>query len=153
MALDLHIARSLCLVFLQPAGSELARLAYRKLYGRDVCPEVVGDMVVRDEYLGWVPDVKPYSHIDYYGVTFHHLVPSDDLDPDVLQITVIELEADTILYAIGEAYADEGLLFTVDLAEYVRKKVLAMPRCCQKRKGTQDRGRINNSVAKRDARA
>lgn len=50
----------LCLVFPQPAGSEFARLAYRKLYGRDVRPEVVGAMVVRDDYLDWVPDVKPY---------------------------------------------------------------------------------------------
>jgi hypothetical protein len=41
-------------VFPQPAGPELAKLAYRKIYGREIRPEVVGDMVVRDEYLGWV---------------------------------------------------------------------------------------------------
>jgi hypothetical protein len=40
------------LVFSQPAGPGLARLAYQKIYGREVRPEVAGDMVVRDEYLG-----------------------------------------------------------------------------------------------------
>jgi hypothetical protein len=44
-------------VFPQPAGPELARLAYQKIYGREVRPEVAGDMVVRDEYLGWVMGV------------------------------------------------------------------------------------------------
>jgi hypothetical protein len=43
----------------QPAGPELARLTYQKLYGRDVCPEVPGDLVVRDEYLGWMPEKRP----------------------------------------------------------------------------------------------
>lgn len=41
-------------MFPQPAGPELARLAYREIYGQDVRPEVAGDVVVRDEYLGWV---------------------------------------------------------------------------------------------------
>ncbi|KAK0624758.1 hypothetical protein B0T17DRAFT_252001 [Bombardia bombarda] len=49
------------LMFPQPAGSELARLAYQKLYGREVRPEVSGDMVVRDEYLGWVMGVTPLT--------------------------------------------------------------------------------------------
>lgn len=40
--------------FPQPAGPELARLAYQQLYQRDVGPEVPRDLVVRDEYLGWV---------------------------------------------------------------------------------------------------
>lgn len=39
---------------LQPASAELAKIAYRVIYGQDVRPDVVGDMVVRDEYLGWV---------------------------------------------------------------------------------------------------
>jgi hypothetical protein len=41
-------------VFPQPVAIELAKLAYRKVYGRDIRPEVAGDLVVRDEYLGWV---------------------------------------------------------------------------------------------------
>jgi hypothetical protein len=51
----------LSLVFPQPAGPEIARLAYQKIYGRDVRPAVANDMVVRDEYLGWVTDVRPYT--------------------------------------------------------------------------------------------
>jgi hypothetical protein len=45
--------------FPQPAGPELARLAYQQIYMRDVCPEVPGDLVVRDEYLGWVVKEPP----------------------------------------------------------------------------------------------
>lgn len=48
-------------VFPQPAGPELATLAYQVLYGRHVRPEVANDMVVRDEYLGWVIDTIPYT--------------------------------------------------------------------------------------------
>jgi hypothetical protein len=54
-------ADPLSLVFPQPAGPELAKLAYQTLYGRDVCPELANDMIVRDEYLGWVGDVTPYT--------------------------------------------------------------------------------------------
>jgi hypothetical protein len=46
-------------VFPQPAGPEPARLAYQKISGREVRPEVAGDMVVRDEYLSWVIGVTP----------------------------------------------------------------------------------------------
>ncbi|RYP66574.1 hypothetical protein DL771_007727 [Monosporascus sp. 5C6A] len=139
--LSWHVDPS-ALVFPQPAGPEISRLAFRKLYGRDVRPELANDMVVRDEYLG---------RIDYYGVTFDHLVPADDPDPDVLQINIIELETDSGPFADGAVYANKYLLFAVDPAEYTGKKVLAVPRCCQKRKGTQDRARTNNSVAERDA--
>jgi len=47
-------------VFPQPAGPEIAKLVYQIVYGQDVRPEVANDMVVRDEYLGWVTDVTPY---------------------------------------------------------------------------------------------
>lgn len=42
------------LVFPQPASTGLARLTYQNLYKHEVCQEVLGDMVIRDEYLGWV---------------------------------------------------------------------------------------------------
>lgn len=42
--------------FPQPAGHELARLAYQAIYRRDIRPDVPGDLVVQDEYLGWIPD-------------------------------------------------------------------------------------------------
>jgi hypothetical protein len=84
-------------------------------------------------------------HIDYYGVTFDHLVPENDINPEVLQINIIEMDED------DGAYANEGLSFTVDAAEYKGQKVLAVPRCCQKRKGTQDRARVNDEVQNRIA--
>lgn len=80
------------------------------------------------------------------------MVPDDDTDPDVLQINIIELEIDEGPFANGVEYAHQCLLFTVNPADYIGKKVLAVPRCRQKRRGTQDRGRINSSVAERDAR-
>ncbi|KFH42619.1 hypothetical protein ACRE_066320 [Hapsidospora chrysogenum ATCC 11550] len=128
-------------MFPQPAGPELAKLAYKAIYGQDVRPSVENDLVVRDEYLGWV---HHKNEIDYYGVTFDHLVPADEYFPEVLQINILEMEADD-----GE-FANGSLPFTVDPAEYVGKKVLAVPRCCQKRKGTTDRKNVNGSVAERE---
>ncbi|GIK05190.1 hypothetical protein Aspvir_009293 [Aspergillus viridinutans] len=86
--------------FPQPAGPELARLTYQKVYGRDISPEVPGDLVVRDEYLGWMPEKRPQELIDYYGVTFDHLVPPDDTNPEVLQINIIEIEDDNVIYGV-----------------------------------------------------
>jgi len=51
----------------------------------------------------------------------------------------------------GGEYANKGLLFEVDPADH-KGKVLAVPRYRQKRKGTQDRGRINDGVAVREGR-
>ncbi|KAH7303038.1 hypothetical protein B0I35DRAFT_447396 [Stachybotrys elegans] len=135
--------------FPQPAGPLLANLTFQKLYGRQAqLEENSGDLVVRDEYLGWVMENnRPLNKIDYYGVTFDHLVPPSDMDPEVLQINIIEMDYD------GGAYAEETLPFKVVPGEYTGKKVLAVPRCCQKRKGTQDRWRINYDVALREGRA
>lgn len=81
-----------------------------------------------------------YSMIDYYGVTFDHLVPADDTDPEVLQINIVEIEDD------AGAYANKYNPFDIDPEEYIGKKVLAVPRCCQYRKGTTDRLRVNDGV-------
>lgn len=83
---------------------------------------------------------------DYYGVTFDHLVPADDAYPEVLHINIIELETEEGLYANGITYANETLSFEVDRLSYLGEKVLAVPRCCQKRQGTKDRERINEEV-------
>jgi hypothetical protein len=91
----------------------------------------------------WYPVANLTRLIDYYGVTFDHLVPADDTNPEVLQINIIEVEDD------NGVYANTWLLFSVDLAEFIGKKVLAVPRCCQKRKGTQDRWRVNALVDQR----
>ncbi|KAI0009104.1 hypothetical protein F4779DRAFT_402664 [Xylariaceae sp. FL0662B] len=136
--------------FPQTAAPHLARLTHQVLYRENVS---VDDVVVRDEYLGWVSIGKILQkEFDYYGVTFDHLVPPDDLDPEVLQINIMELEVDQGPYAGGIEYANKYLNITVDPADYVGKKILAVPRCCSKRKGTQDRGRVNDSVAVRDGK-
>jgi hypothetical protein len=49
--------------FPQPAGPQLARLAYQAIYKQAVRDNVPGDMIVRDECLGWITDVKPWRHI------------------------------------------------------------------------------------------
>ncbi|KAI9373538.1 hypothetical protein BJX61DRAFT_552196 [Aspergillus egyptiacus] len=115
--------------FPQPAGPELARLTYQMIY--------------RQDYLGWMPEKHPDQMIDYYGVTFDHLVPADDPNPEVLQINIIEIEDDS------GVYANKWLLFAVDPVKFIGKKVLAVPRCCQRRKGTQDRWRVNALVDQR----
>lgn len=62
----------------------------------------------------------------------------------MLQINIFEIDEDD-----GE-YANTYLPFQVDAAEYVGKEILAVPRCCQKRKGTTDRSRVKGSVAQHD---
>lgn len=51
------------------------------------------------------------------------------------------------------AYANMALPFDVDHAEYFGKKILAVHRCCQKRKGTQDQYRVNFAVRDREKNA
>jgi len=62
----------------------------------------------------------------------------------VLAISIIEVDNDR------GAFANEVLSFAIDPTEYTGKKVLAVPRCCQVKKGTQDRQRWNDLVAERD---
>lgn len=127
----------------QPAGPKLAALAYQAVYG--VAPRPgTNNLAVRDEYLGWIMPM-PTREIDYYGVTFDHGVPADDMNPEVLQINILEMEED------NGAYANKGILFQVDPAKYASVSILAVPRCCQRRKGTTDRLRINSAVETRVA--
>ncbi|KAL5316309.1 hypothetical protein ACEPPN_015354 [Leptodophora sp. 'Broadleaf-Isolate-01'] len=131
--------------FPQPGGLELASLTRRALYGEEGLEEAGGIPAVRDEYLAWAMEGRrPLDYIDYYGVTFDHLVPADDPNPEVLAISIIEVDND------GGAFANKVLPFQIDPTEYTGKKVLAVPRCCQVKKGTQDRQRWNALVAERD---
>ena len=66
-------------------------------------------------------------------------------------INIIETDDGGGVYADGGTYANEVLLFSVNPTEYTGKKVLALPRCCQHKKGTQDRRLINGLVAERDS--
>jgi hypothetical protein len=92
------------------------------------------------------------SYIDYYGVTFDHLVTAGDSNPEVLAINIVEVDNDGGIYADGGTYANQVLQFPVDPTDYTGKRVLAVPRCCQHKKGTQDRARINSEVDEREAR-
>lgn len=71
--------------FPRPGGLELA--THQILYGQD------GALVARDEYLaGAMEGRKSLDRIDYYGVTFDHLVPANEPDPEVLVININEVD-------------------------------------------------------------
>jgi hypothetical protein len=61
----------------------------------------------------------------------------------VLAVSIIEVDND------GGAFANEHFSFFVDPTEYTGKKVIAVPRSCQVKKGTTGRWRINSLVAER----
>lgn len=44
--------------FPQPVGPMLARLAYQVIYGGQDQADVAKDLIVRDEYLGWVREER-----------------------------------------------------------------------------------------------
>ncbi|PMD61204.1 uncharacterized protein K444DRAFT_642361 [Hyaloscypha bicolor E] len=112
----------------RPLRIQIQGLIYRALYGKGGFKEANGIPAVRDEYLVWAID-----YIDYYGVIFDYLVPANDPNPEVLAISINEVDNDK------GAFANKVLLFQIGLVEYTGKKVLVVPRCCQVKKGTQDR--------------
>lgn len=65
------------------------------------------------------------SYINYYGVSFDYLIPADDPNPEVLAISIIEMDNDR------GVFANKVLLFQIDPIEYTGKKVLAIPRYYQ----------------------
>lgn len=65
-------------------------------------------------------------------------------------INIIEVDSEGGECADGGVYANEVLMFSVRSEEYTGRKVLAVPRCCQKKRGTQDRKLINGQVAERN---
>ncbi|KND86529.1 hypothetical protein TOPH_08823 [Tolypocladium ophioglossoides CBS 100239] len=135
------------MTFPLPASLELARLVYRTIYGHEARSHVAGDLLMRADGLGWRSKGRQSTPYDYYGVTFDHLVPADDPGPEVLQINIMPTEED------GSEETNKYLLFQVDVTEYAGKRVLAVSRCCQKRKGTSDRRRVNDEVNARDQRS
>ena len=71
----------------------------------------------------------------------------------MLAINIIEVDNDGGIYANGGRYADEVLLFFVNPKEYTGMKALAVSRCCQYKKVTKDRMRINSEVAEMDGQS
>ncbi|KAF2457061.1 hypothetical protein BDY21DRAFT_33193 [Lineolata rhizophorae] len=126
--------------FPQAAGLQLAELAFRTIYGRPADAEMGENLTVCDEDSAWIREPELRMEIDYYGVTFDHRVPENEADPEVLAVNIIEMEED------GGKYARQHFRVEVDPKEYLGNKVLAVPRCCQKKRGTTDRARINSDV-------
>lgn len=69
---------------------------------------------------------------------------TDDTNPEVLQINIVEIEDD------AGVYENKHNPFEIDPKEYIGKKVLALPRCFQNRKVTTDRIGVNDAVNARD---
>ncbi|KAI9667755.1 MAG: hypothetical protein M1821_000572 [Bathelium mastoideum] len=138
--------------FPQEGGPALAKLTYETLYERSLDNETGDEVVIRDEYLGWVTESRPSAEIDYYGITFDHRVPPGDDDPDILQINIIETFVSSGPYADGLAYAKEWVRPSIGSEVHGEGKVPAIPRCCQNRKGTTDRWRTNQMVKLRDGK-
>lgn len=66
----------------------------------------------------WTNSSLNLSMIDYYRITFDHLVPIDDIDPEVLQINIFEIEDDRCIYA------NEYSCFENNPTDYTGKKCL-----------------------------
>ncbi|KAF2453020.1 hypothetical protein BDY21DRAFT_417405 [Lineolata rhizophorae] len=130
--LRIHIQGPRGKPFPQPAVPELAELAFRAIHGRPI-----------DTNLGVSHDNREF---DYYGVTFRHRIPENETDFEVLAVNIIEIEEDSREFASGIEYARKYLRVQVDAEEYFGTKVLAVPRCCQKKRGTTDRARINSDI-------
>jgi hypothetical protein len=144
------------------AGLELAKLAFRLLYGREVDPRNPSDFVPRHQYNtfhGKYGECPPWEHtcvdkypyirlvsansivldsVDGYAITFDHLVSPTDQDPETLMMNICD-PGDT----------EAAKYFKVDFAQYnvgTESVVLLVPRCCQSRRGTTDRQGINKQV-------
>lgn len=66
-------------------------------------------------------------------MTFDHLVPAGEDNPEVLQLNTITL--------VNSKYSK------IQLFEYAAVgNVILLPRCCQTRVGSTDRGRVNDMV-------
>lgn len=66
---------------------------------------------------------------------------------NIFPVQYFEIEDD------GGIYTNKSRCFEIDPAVYTGKKVLALPRCCRKRKGTKDRRRVNDAVNMTDWQA
>ncbi|KAK1768835.1 hypothetical protein QBC33DRAFT_533841 [Phialemonium atrogriseum] len=141
------------------AGLRFAKMAFKQLYGRDANPQHASDFVPLYQYntfRGKYGECEPWEHtcvsrplsnestltlssVDGYGITFDHLVsPADDDDPETLMINTCD-----------PSNPDAARYLKLDLGRYSagpEPVVLLVPRCCQLRRGTTDRERINNQA-------
>ncbi|KAI1171012.1 hypothetical protein F4777DRAFT_566894 [Nemania sp. FL0916] len=129
--------------FIEP-GLRLARIGFGLLYGRDVDPGNSSDMVPRHQYDVWrvaTPDrvILPEPIHEAYAITFDHLLgPEHEDDPETLMLNIVDPNDDA-----------EAKFITIDKSLYTSETepvLLLVPRCCQVRKGTTDRRRINREI-------
>lgn len=98
---------------------------------------------------------------DEYGVTYDHLVSDSDSDPEVVQFNlvdptkllcpVLKRNGQPMTNSDGAVLTEQDVLkIALDGDEY-QDCVVAVPRCCQVRRGKTDRARVNYLVKKRQA--
>ncbi|KAI1745540.1 hypothetical protein F4680DRAFT_105724 [Xylaria scruposa] len=130
--------------FIEP-GLRLVQMAFQLLYGRDSGPGNPSDMVPRHQYDIWRGATKdrvllPEPILEEYAITFDHLLGThDEDDPETLMLNIVDPNDTT--------RAD---LIIIEKSPYTsgpEPVLLLVPRCCQVRKGTTDRRRINREIS------
>ncbi|KAK3900527.1 hypothetical protein C8A05DRAFT_17173, partial [Staphylotrichum tortipilum] len=112
----------------QNPGVEFAKLVFAELFGRAPSEQTPGDFVFRQAAFGGDGNM-----ITDYDITFDHLVPDREDSPEVLQLNTFSLAQLKYSKIPLDQYATEG-------------NVILLPRCCQTRIGSTDRGRVNDMV-------
>ncbi|KAI0535877.1 hypothetical protein GGR58DRAFT_515031 [Xylaria digitata] len=139
--LERHVDRAT--EFIEP-GLRFVQMAFRLLYGRDPDPRNPSDIVSRHQYDIWrgaTADrvLLPEPILEGYAITFDHLLgPDDEGDPETLMLNIVDPND-----------PPEADLITIDKSPYTsghEPVLLLIPRCCQVRKGTTDRRRINRGI-------
>ncbi|MCJ1259360.1 hypothetical protein MMC24_007197 [Lignoscripta atroalba] len=75
-----------------------------------------------------------------FAIVFDHFVPSSDVDPEVLQLNIIDSQDQAQL----QKYFKSIIIDRHDPKYF--DSIIAVPRCCQTRVGSTDRGRVNDEV-------
>ncbi|KAF2964885.1 hypothetical protein GQX73_g8682 [Xylaria multiplex] len=135
--------------FIEP-GLRLVQMAFRLLYSRNPDPATPSDMVPRHQYDIWrgaTPDrvllpepmQRDYTRLEGYTITFDHLLgPGDEDDPETLMLNIIDPN--------DPVRADHMTISKSPYTSGSEPVLLLVPRCCQVRKGTTDRRRINREI-------
>ena len=106
-------------------------------------------VVVRDEYKAWLVEARSViilyasptrahaniplcrNMIDYYGITCNHLVPASNMDPDVLQINIVEIQRNVYANNYNPLDTDRRIRLTEVVGRIITQRW--MPRNFQNR--------------------